>query len=215
MLLRKMSLPTLIMVFIAVTLVTSFAWFFRNAQTQSTSTKVVASQGFTANLNASIVENSQYNGQTGTGGPEDADAPFEAVVNINIDCSTQSKMCYLKIGLDSVVITKYSQAETDKYQFSSNYPAEYFTFRLSAGDDEYYIDQEGYVINVSDNTRYIVNDGSNLFTMRIIYLDETRYSKWKLGNYDFNKFEFSSYHYMQSKFFFSLTYNIFPDGNDV
>jgi hypothetical protein len=190
---------------LAIALGTSFAWFYQNSEVDTNQTRVMSSSALTAFMNSTLITSEGYNGETGVGAPNTDDAPYVAQAAINVTSQTANQICTLSIVLNNFVATHGSLEDEDSYLLQSNKSSEYFTIRLiDIDDNEYYIDSENIVTNINTDQPYVVLDGENKFSLRIIYLPQNSYLKWEVGNYDYNPSNFSDFKYAGAKFYFTL-----------
>ncbi|MDR0751185.1 MAG: hypothetical protein LBF12_01140 [Christensenellaceae bacterium] len=208
---KHLIIPFTLIIMIATALVTSFAWFYKNAEIDTSDTSITSQTPLTANLSSSLIESLGYAGETGLGSPGTKDAPFFVGVNINIVSNTSNLNCTLSINLDNFVATHGTLADTSKYIISSSVSDNYFTFRLLDNDEtEYYINSSNIVARLSDSEPYAVRDGNNEFTLKIIYLPKNSYEQWTAGDFTYPPSTFSDLKYVGAKFYFTLNYLIRP-----
>ncbi|MDR2266636.1 MAG: hypothetical protein LBE09_03475 [Christensenellaceae bacterium] len=208
--LKKLWIPVAFTLILSVALVTSIAWFYTSSKLGVSPTVLEASKAFTAQLSSSLVESDGYNGQTGNGALGTDDAPYEVEISLNINASTSGHDCKLKINIEHFAASFDDVGVTASYLAESYVPLNFFTFRLVAEDVEYKLDVDGDLANASTGAKYIVHNGNNVFMMKIIYLSEARYLKWKQGVYDYDPFEFNAIKYSGAKFYFKLNYSVQP-----
>ena len=157
----------------------SLSWYTSQEQVSGENASVGAEESITASINSTLIEVSHYGGETGKAPSTHEDAPYSIDISLSLFASALEGTTHLKITLTSLIVGTGTIEETDKYIFETNTPEDDMTIRVLAGEDIYKMNNDGYLVLESNTSVfYEVQNGENIFTVTLYYLDEIRFLQW-------------------------------------